>query len=59
MSLPDGAKLSIKELAERCPESETARPDPLQNCDRRDLAFPAPEPGHCRACAPAVLAVQE
>ncbi|WP_406113638.1 helix-turn-helix domain-containing protein [Streptomyces sp. NBC_01014] len=26
------------------------RPDPLQNCDRCDRAFRAPEPGTCRSC---------
>ncbi|MFJ5224381.1 helix-turn-helix domain-containing protein [Streptomyces sp. NPDC088400] len=29
------------------------RVDPLQNCDRCDRAFRAPEPGNCRACRPA------
>jgi hypothetical protein len=28
------------------------RPDPLQNCDRCDRAFRAPEPGLCRGCRP-------
>ncbi|MFI5758664.1 helix-turn-helix domain-containing protein [Streptomyces sp. NPDC051569] len=28
------------------------RPDPLQNCDRCDRAFRAPEPGACRECRP-------
>ncbi|MGW1881176.1 helix-turn-helix domain-containing protein [Streptomyces sp. NPDC001970] len=30
----------------------TARPDPLQTCDRCDRAFRAPEAGHCRDCRP-------
>ncbi|MFD9226026.1 helix-turn-helix domain-containing protein [Streptomyces sp. NPDC060064] len=29
----------------------TPRPDPLQNCDRCDRAFRAPEPGCCPGCA--------
>ncbi|MEU8955633.1 helix-turn-helix domain-containing protein [Streptomyces sp. NPDC048518] len=36
------------------PPTGPRRPDPLQNCDRCDHAFRAPEPGLCGACAAAV-----
>ncbi|MEW1718557.1 hypothetical protein [Streptomyces sp. NPDC093109] len=32
------------------------RPHPLQNCDRCDRAYRAPEPGTCRGCTAAVAA---
>ncbi|MFI2348849.1 helix-turn-helix domain-containing protein [Streptomyces sp. NPDC019443] len=35
---------------------ETPRPDPLQNCDRCDRAFRAPDPGCCPACTTRVAA---
>jgi len=38
------------------PGPETARPDPLQNCDGCDRAFRAPRPGRCRECRSAVVA---
>ncbi|QIP86015.1 helix-turn-helix domain-containing protein [Streptomyces sp. Tu 2975] len=35
----------------------TPRPDPFQTCDACDLAFRAPGPGLCSACAPAAALV--
>ncbi|MFF5568433.1 helix-turn-helix domain-containing protein [Streptomyces sp. NPDC012623] len=35
----------------------TPRPVPLQNCDRCDRAYRAPEPGTCRGCTPATTAM--
>ncbi|ALC22608.1 helix-turn-helix domain-containing protein [Streptomyces pristinaespiralis] len=34
-----------------------SRPDPFQTCDACDLAFRAPEPGLCSACAPVAVLV--
>ncbi|MCF1597993.1 helix-turn-helix domain-containing protein [Streptomyces muensis] len=35
---------------------ESARPDPLQNCDGCDRAFRSPRPGRCRDCRPVAVA---